>query len=151
MEVLISIRPKWCELIFSGRKTLELRKTIPKKITPPFKAYVYCTNSYERIITIGPDETIANGTVCAEFICDYILRHCQMANADLAEQQSLVRRQDIYWHSGCGNNEVFGLHISDLRIYDEPKPLKQFQIPTTFPARRIRQAPQSWCYVEEKS
>ena len=28
--VLISIRPKWCELIASGKKTVEVRKTRPK-------------------------------------------------------------------------------------------------------------------------
>ena len=29
-EVLISIQPKWCELIASGKKTVEVRKTKPK-------------------------------------------------------------------------------------------------------------------------
>lgn len=40
--VLISIQPKWCELILSGDKTLEIRKNKPKLITP-FKCYIYCT------------------------------------------------------------------------------------------------------------
>ena len=40
--VLISIQPKWCELIASGKKTVEVRKTKPK-IAPPFKVYIYCT------------------------------------------------------------------------------------------------------------
>ena len=29
-SVLISIQPKWCELIASGKKTVEVRKTRPK-------------------------------------------------------------------------------------------------------------------------
>ena len=41
-SVLISIRPKWCELIASGEKTIEVRKTRPKPGTP-FKCYIYCT------------------------------------------------------------------------------------------------------------
>ena len=41
-SVLISIQPKWCKLIFSGEKTIEVRKTAPKLETP-FKVYVYCT------------------------------------------------------------------------------------------------------------
>lgn len=41
-KVLISIHPKWCKLIFSGEKTIEVRKTAPKLETP-FKVYVYCT------------------------------------------------------------------------------------------------------------
>ena len=40
--VLLSVKPKWCKLIFSGEKTIEVRKTAPKLETP-FKAYVYCT------------------------------------------------------------------------------------------------------------
>lgn len=41
-SVLISIRPKWCEKIASGEKTIEVRKTRPKMNTP-FKCYIYCT------------------------------------------------------------------------------------------------------------
>ena len=34
--VLISIQPKWCELILRGEKTIEVRKTKPK-LALPFK------------------------------------------------------------------------------------------------------------------
>lgn len=40
--VLISIQPKWCELIASGEKTVEVRKNIPK-LSIPFKCYIYET------------------------------------------------------------------------------------------------------------
>ena len=40
-SVLISTRPKWCEKIASGKKTIEVRKTAPKEV--PFKAYIYET------------------------------------------------------------------------------------------------------------
>ena len=40
-SVLISIKPKWCELIANGEKTIEVRKTKPKLETP-FKCYIYC-------------------------------------------------------------------------------------------------------------
>lgn len=45
-EVLISIRPEWCELIVKGRKTFEVRKTKPKLDTP-FKCYIYETTVKE--------------------------------------------------------------------------------------------------------
>ena len=41
-SILMSIHPKYCFLIASGKKTIEIRKTIPKLETP-FKVYVYCT------------------------------------------------------------------------------------------------------------
>lgn len=40
--ILISIQPRWCELIASGEKTIEIRKTQPK-LEEPFKVYIYCT------------------------------------------------------------------------------------------------------------
>lgn len=42
LTLMLSIKPKWCELIASGRKTIEVRKTRPKLETP-FKCYIYCT------------------------------------------------------------------------------------------------------------
>ena len=42
-SVLMSIRPKWCNLIASGKKTIEVRKTKPI-IETPFKCYIYCTH-----------------------------------------------------------------------------------------------------------
>lgn len=45
--VLLSIRPNWCEKIFNGEKTIEVRKNAPKLETP-FKVYVYCTAPKER-------------------------------------------------------------------------------------------------------
>ena len=38
MAVLLSVRPKWCELIANGKKTIEVRKTKPK-IKPPLKLH----------------------------------------------------------------------------------------------------------------
>ena len=49
--VMISIRPKWCEKIASGEKTIEVRKTRPKLETP-FKCYIYCTQASVRYQTI---------------------------------------------------------------------------------------------------
>lgn len=40
--VMLSIRPKWCEKIVSGEKTIEVRKTRPK-LDMPFRGYIYCT------------------------------------------------------------------------------------------------------------
>ena len=57
-SVLISIQPKWCELIASGRKTVEVRKTRPK-IDTPFKVYIYCTKAKE-YFSIGGGVYAAN-------------------------------------------------------------------------------------------
>ena len=100
--VLISIQPKWCELIASGKKTVEVRKTKPKLETP-FKVYIYCTNSKDMLWILRNNErnsnkiasiftakdvggaTKANGKVIGEFVCDKVDRiaHCGTCNSDI--------------------------------------------------------------------
>ncbi len=53
-SVLLSIQPKWCELIARGKKTVEVRKTKPK-LKPPFKCYIYMTKPKERLLHIMKD------------------------------------------------------------------------------------------------
>ncbi len=61
-SVLISIQPKWCELIASGKKTVEVRKTKPKLETP-FKVYIYCTKNKEKLIEVIHDGDDVGGFV----------------------------------------------------------------------------------------
>ena len=182
--ILISIQPKWCEKIAAHQKSLELRKSKPN-ISIPFKCYIYQTRykwAFNMLRRLGMKEladtlTIGFGKVIGEFVCDHILGHCEMANADIAEQQSYVRRKDILAYSG--GKEVFGWHISDQKIYDKPKDIREFFYPCIkqkypycfdcehglkegeerpFEGMRhydvacgnwLKRPPQSWCYVEE--
>ena len=57
-SVLISIKPKYCELIANGKKTVEVRKTKPK-IDVPFKCYIYCTKAKD-YFSIGGGIYVAN-------------------------------------------------------------------------------------------
>lgn len=124
--VLISIQPQWCEKIAARRKTMELRKSKPN-FPVPFKCYIYQTRhkwAFKILRAMKLDtlaDTLESGfaKVIGEFVCDHIMRHCQMANADFAEQQSCVHRDKIFEYSG--GKEVFGWHISDLKIYEKPK------------------------------
>ena len=69
-EVLISIQPKWCELIASGKKTVEVRKTRPK-IDTPFKVYIYETKVYDTLFGKGKPKKlcVGGGKVIGEFVC----------------------------------------------------------------------------------
>lgn len=170
-SVLFSIKPEHCKNIAAGRKKYEFRKIIPK-IPTPFKAYIYCTKDNIDIcpkrIWWKADKTgfqhIMNGKVIGEFVCDDILGHCEMANADIAEQYGCVKREDILKYSD--GKEVYGLHISNLIIYDKPKKLREFKkynrecwYADLGLAKRdcpecqnrecfLTQPPQSYCYVE---
>ena len=133
--VMLSIHPKWVEKISEGWKTLELRKTVPN-LPRPFKCYIYQTKhrwAFKllrslKLYNLADRLAIGFGKVIGEFVCDHILGHCEMANADIAEQQSRVRRDKILEYSG--GKEVYGWHISDLMIYSKPRELQDFIVPS---------------------
>lgn len=150
-SVLISIRPKWVEKIASGKKTIEVRKTAPKKV--PFKAYIYCTkdkpylyridddNNFELTNSLLPktyeyvkDYNEQNGKVIGEFICDKVdeyeplLFKGQEFYQNFAireESQSCLSLREILKY-GKGKT-LYGWHITDLKIYDKPKELNEFK------------------------
>lgn len=150
-SVLISIRPKWCEKIANGEKTIEVRKTRPKLETP-FKCYIYCTKDGDPRRLVGE-----RGKVIGEFTCDRI-DTIVPAN----EPYGIYGIDDDYvlqtclengalWDYGRGQL-LFGWHISDIKIYDTTRELREFTglRDTRFGAEpyEISRPPQSWCYVE---
>lgn len=184
--VLISIRPKWCEKIVSGEKTIEVRKTRPKLDTP-FKVYIYCTSGRPDLnIPISPERLmqdyldtgsmkslncpLGNGKVIGEFTCYSVTNLFSNSRFWLDEDDILhtclsVAEMRKYAN---GANGLYGWHISDLRIYHQPRELTEFRraCPNDLycescamysnnngicnnGALPLRHPPQSWCYVEE--
>ena len=152
-SVLISIQPKWCELIASGKKTVEVRKTKPK-MEPPFKCYIYCTKHPKGLITVNRQNAVCNRKVIGEFVCDKVFDICiaMSSHGDLPGYPfpcTCLTDKEILQYLGNGKTG-YGWHISDLVIYDEPKGLFEFQkFPRKLPFDPVQRPPQSWCYVEE--
>lgn len=150
--VLISIQPKWCELIASGKKTVEVRKTRPK-LTTPFKVYIYCTGSgkdiffrsvysYDDVLYTAKHKEDAkrrlsdnghlvyNGKVIGEFVCN-----CMVAlKADNMVQVYYNNTKDTCLTDEeikryANGKKLYYWHISDLVIYDKPKELSEFRTP----------------------
>ena len=150
--VMLSIRPKWCEKIARGEKTIEVRKTRPKLETP-FKCYIYCTQSGVALGAWGK-----HGKVIGEFTCDRIFPINVFDNGGIQNwffehmERSCLTYERLADYIGNGKTG-YGWHISDLRIYDAPRELSGFTglRDTRFGAAPfdIKRAPQSWCYVEE--
>ena len=143
-SVLISIRPKWCARIASGKKTIEVRKTAPKLPTP-FKCYIYCTQ--DKGLSFWKSKTYAyaddrshnmydirgNGKVIGEFMCDLIGLH-----PGIDVPSSCVPIEELKKYA---NGKMLARwHISDVKIYDQPRELRDFG---------KKRPPQSWCYVED--
>ena len=203
--VMVSIRPKWCEKIIRGEKTIEVRKNRPNMETP-FKCYIYCTKAQERLIAIlkDGDENYGEiyhgkpvfikqdeGSVCdmwgnrqkviGEFTCDRIYKIDKDSTGFLFKAGGLsvykqaaeekcglrVAMTDDELHGYLGHCQGYGWHISDLKIYDKPRELREFKknnrdcfYADLGLAKRdcpdcknsgcfLERPPQSWCYVEE--
>ena len=160
-SVLISIQPKWCELIASGKKTIEVRKTRPKLETP-FKVYIYCTNWKDNTYWKNHYKDKL-GKVIGEFVCDYIMLDIPrtLYASHKTVVNSCVPPQELIDYV-CEGNFLYFWHISNLVIYDKPKKLSEFYVPvkdyweTYDPSNYINgcwrkpltRPPQSWCYVE---
>lgn len=191
-SVLISIRPEWVEKIANEIKTVEVRKTKPHLDTP-FKCYIYCTNTrpflvwgdvfrgdwvteVTRLSGYGRAEAdriwgVFNGHVAGEFVCDRVETikaatepyRMYDVDDDFVAQTGLVDGALLDYGKGA---TLYGWHISDLKIYDTPKPLSAFKglckidvgcgecpyynyTKMECDGRTIKRPPQSWCYVEE--
>lgn len=155
---LISIRPKWCEKIVNGNKTIEVRKTRPKLDTP-FKCYIYCTlqgcNEFFRV-DLGGDVAKWNrgkwadrkGKVIGEFTCDRIdwithigytgipnlveTRICDAATMRTSPVGGLLDAACLtpkMLNDYLAWGDGYGWHITDLEIYNQPKELNEFWFP----------------------
>ena len=152
-SVLISTQPKWCELIASGKKKVDVRKTKPKLETP-FKVYINATKpskkfdwglcgdkwgigvtaliNYDLAQRLGLE--ILSGKVIGEFVCDKVeqghilwVKEQPEYYDQVEEKTQLTYRQmfDYLGESGVG----YFWHISNLVIYDKPRELSEFRTP----------------------
>lgn len=165
--VLISIQPKWCELIARGKKTVEVRKTKPK-IETPFKVYIYESSGNQRVGNANLNVMLkgeGRKKVIGEFVCKAIIPisiSYSNPNSRIASREfpyTCLTDKEIMDYLGNGK-EGYGWCISDLIIYDKPKELSEFrsynvkvyydeELKLPMPTHEITRPPQSWCYVEE--
>lgn len=186
-EVLISIQPKWVEKICRKEKTVEVRRTRPK-CEVPFKCYIYETQG--RTETPWVDEEghyifKGRGMVIGEFVCDKIYNLSVALDPidctayfpdglDHTEGTCLTKEQlAIYLCGGSWSGKGYGLNITDLVVYDEPRVLsefynlcdgycfdsaKKYKCASFNPdkpyscnnMKPLKRPPQSWCYIEPR-
>lgn len=132
----------------------------------------------------GEDYQCVNGKVIGEFVCDWITKITPHCDIDGFVNQYIHGYPAILGDNDClsfndmkaylGNKKGYDWHISDLKIYDKPKELREFytidesgsdcciacvyhetpieEMPCrtcTGERRYLYRAPQSWQYVEE--
>lgn len=123
-EVLLSLHPKYWELIKSGEKTIEIRKTKPQIVHMPFRVIVYLTG---------------NGGVVGKFDCDKLIETIRPAT--LADGSCLTAKELFSYARG---RKLCGWHVKPGSVveYESPLPLEY--------ATGIKHAPQSWQYLHKE-
>lgn len=146
--VLLSMHPERCRTVAnSSNIIIDIRKTKPK-LKPPFKCYIYCTNSQPYVVIgevfRGDWETelttlygynrkdaerlwdVFNGKIIGEFTCDKVEKFRVFDNGTvqywnfLNLEKSGFTYEEIADYIGV-NKKGYAWHISDLKIYDMPK------------------------------
>lgn len=150
-KVLISIQPQWCELIASGKKMIEVRKTRPK-IETPFKCYIYCSkgktflyknpNNGELFLDSNGgyrggdyEDRFLTGKVIGSFVCDKVYKivpdgeyysNGYDIDDDMLSETCLGRG----YLTGYGlGYTLYGWHITEPKLFDKPKELSEFFVP----------------------
>jgi len=143
--VLLSIKREWVKRILSGEKTIEVRKTRPRRILP-YKVYIYETKSNG-----------GRGAVVGEFTIHNIIPFSVPYPAWQGEAEYEILKDACLTykeaHQYLGAETGYAWCISELKVYDKPKNLREFRAPehnaNCDRNNLLLAPPQSFCYVEE--
>lgn len=169
-SILISIKPQWVAKILNGEKTIEVRKTAPK-CELPIEVYIYCTKTIKPISNydwgeFAFDDLPKLGKIVAKFTLRAVHKFDWqlVANPFFKVRGSCLTYSQLkdYATDTKGKiHDLYGWQISDLKIFDEPKELDEFDYPCPSGIRNVSQRslnglpskkhpPRSWFYVEGK-
>ena len=121
-SILLSMRPVNVKKLTEGTLTIDIRKT-RIRINPPFKIYIYCTKT-KRDKTTG----LNRGYVLGECTCTKVhsfpfnINEYKITSTDLSKTG--MSYLETYTYGMC--QDLFGLELSQIEIYDTPKPLSDF-------------------------
>lgn len=139
-DVIMSLHPKWCNLILQGMKTREVRKRAPLQRTP-FKVYLYCTKGEEAWmagVKGKRDSYQMNGMVCGEATCVSITEYSRPFGNNVYGTCLTVKKLNEY--AGV-NNKLSYMALENPVTYDKPKELSEFG---------LKHPPMSWQYVQKQ-
>lgn len=147
--VLMSIRPQWCEKIFNGSKSIEVRKSRPS-IPTPFKVYVYETKGKTKYWSqpMPMPYTEGRGKVIGSFVCDRIDEFdseysewayacaptgipCAMPMSEgtaieICKEKACLTHEDIVGYFGDEEWRAYFWNITEPKLFDKPRELSEF-------------------------
>lgn len=140
--VMLSLRPQWCEKIFNGSKSIEVRKSRPS-IPTPFTVYVYQTKHKGGNATVREvlNSVYGGGKVIGEFVCNRITccqayygesgeKHLTNLFWDEVKRTCLTEHEMFDYIVGKGKKEGTGWlwHITEPKLFDKPRDITEFAL-----------------------
>lgn len=122
MRVLLSIKPKYAELILSGEKKYEFRRAIFRKHDVN-KVVIYASNPISKVI--------------GEFIIDDILT-CNLTDLWLNTMKHAGIDKEYYDSYFSGKDRGHAIKVKSVKRYSRHKELNEFN---------VKRAPQSFAYI----
>ena len=138
--VMLSLHPQWCEKIFNGSKTIEVRKSRPS-IPTPFKVHVYQTKHKggKAIVSEVLNSVYGGGKVIGSFVCDRVTccqayygesgeKHLTNLFGDEIKRTCLTEHEMFDYIVRKGKKEGTGWlwHITEPKLFDKPRALGEF-------------------------
>ena len=146
-SIVLSVKTRWCDLILSGRKTIEIRRgcwpenewriiwggSLAAGNLAPLdeeeisrRVYIYRTGK--------------NGAIVGEFECG-LESDCFVASKICSVPKEACMTQDEFLAYIGDRENVLCICINRLKVYDEPRTLADVG---------LKRAPQSWCYARKE-
>ena len=114
-DIVLALKPKWLELILSGKKYAEIRRTLPANLKKGDKVYLYSRGNIHGVASV---EDVYE-------VVDYFTKRsyasCCATGACLTEQEILD-----YWNGVTGNGRFAtkpgAILLQDVERFDDPHP-----------------------------
>ena len=170
--ILLSIKPKYVADILNGKKTIEIRKTMPK-CDLPIDVYIYCSKSGKKnwhLIKVADTDTnwlgyaydyyigskgylrwCLEGKVVAKFTLNHIDKYvnghlCYYAHYNAS---SCLDCEDVLEPSCLTDDELYK-YAEDYSFYAwHIEDLVIFDKPKELSEFNIKTTPQSYCYIDK--
>ena len=127
MNIILSIKPKWAEKIYSGEKTIEWRKSISRK-NGQITVFIYETAPVKKItgfFTLGEAYYKIFGPLKDR--SEIIVKGC-------------VPSKELKKYKGKSKC-LYGWDVINPHKFETPKTLEEFS---------LKRPPQSWCYTDHE-
>lgn len=106
-DIVLALKPKWLELILTGKKTVEVRRALPKSLNPGDRIFLYCKGDIHGVATVAGVKDNGN----------YYMWRLSQIYADRA----CLSAKEILDYLFRGSNPGF-IEIAAVERYADPHP-----------------------------